>query len=126
MPSAKVLIVEDDPDQAAALEINLEQSGYTVVKASDSGAAVSTAARENPDVVLLDLGLPGGGGLTALARLRSALETARTPVIVISGSGLDPDWVIASGAEAYFEKPADPEAVMRRIEEVLRSPEPGA
>ena len=119
MPSGKVLIVEDDPDQAAALEIHLQQSGYTVVKASDAAAAVPTAAQVSPDVILLDLGLPGGGGLTALARLRSALETSRTPVIVISGSGVEPDWAIAAGANEYFEKPADPDAVIRAIQKLV-------
>ncbi len=121
MVSRKVLIVEDDPDQAAALALHLEQSGFNVVRASDTGAALQTAVQESPDVVLLDLGLPGGGGLTVLARLRSTPETARTPVIVISGSGVDPDWAIATGAKGYFEKPADPDAVIRAILNVLAS-----
>ncbi len=124
MLTRKVLIVEDDPDQAAALAIHLEQSGYTVIKASDTAAVVPMAARESPDVILLDLGLPGGGGLTVLARLRSALETSRTPVIVISGSGVDPDWVIAAGAQGYFEKPADPDVVIRAIQRVLAPQRP--
>ena len=115
----KVLIVEDDPDQAAALRVHLETSGYTVVTASETGSAVPTAARENPDVILLDLGLPGGGGLTVLARIRSTLETSQIPVIVISGSDLDPEWVFASGAQGFFEKPADAAVVIRTIEKVL-------
>jgi CheY-like chemotaxis protein len=119
MPSGKILIVEDDPDQAAAMGVHLEGRGYTVITASDTGTAIPSAARERPDVILLDLGLPGGGGMTVLARLKSMLETARTPVIVISGSGLDPDWVFASGATGYFEKPADPEAVIKAIEKIL-------
>ena len=121
MPSRKVLIVEDDPDQAAALAIHLEQSGYTVVKASDTSAAIPVATRENPDVILLDLGLPGGGGLTVLARIRSTLDTSRIPVIVISGSGLEPDWVFASGAQGYFEKPADADMVISTIQKVLEA-----
>lgn len=122
MPSGKVLIVEDDPDQAAALGIHLQNAGYSVVTASDAADAVPMAAREGPDVILLDLGLPGGGGLTALARLRSMLETARTPVLVISGSGVDPDWAIAAGANGYFEKPADPDVVIRTIQRVIEKP----
>ena len=119
MPSWKVLIIEDDPDQATALAVHLEQSGYTVVKASDTSAAIPIATRENPDVILLDLGLPGGGGLTVLARIRSTPQTSGIPVIVISGSGLDPDWLFASGAQGYFEKPADAGVVIRTIEKVL-------
>ena len=119
MPSGKILIVEDDPDQAEAIGVHLRSSGYTVVTTSDAGDAVPLAAREAPDIILLDLGLPGGGGLTALARLRSMLETARTPVLVISGSGVDPEWAIAAGANGYFEKPADPDAVIRAIQKII-------
>ncbi len=119
MPSGKVLIVEDDPDQAAAIGVHLQHAGYTVVTASDAGDAVPTAARERPDIILLDLGLPGGGGLTALARLKSMLETSVTPVLVISGSGVDPEWAIAAGAKGYFEKPTDPDAVIRTIQKLI-------
>jgi DNA-binding response OmpR family regulator len=119
MPSGKVLIVEDDPDQAAAIGVHLQNAGFTVVTASDAGNAVPVAAREGPDIILLDLGLPGGGGLTALARLRSMFETATTPVLVLSGSGVDPDWAIAAGANGYFEKPADPDAVIRTIQRLI-------
>ena len=122
MPSGKVLIVEDDPDQAAALAIHLRNSGYTVVTATDAGEAVPVAVREGPDVILLDLGLPGGGGLTVLARLKSMFETAGTPVLVISGSGVDPEWAIAAGAKGYFEKPADPDVVIRMIQKVIEEP----
>ncbi|HEX2088875.1 MAG TPA: response regulator [Actinomycetota bacterium] len=122
MPSGKVLIVEDDPDQAAALGVHLRSSGFTVITASDAGEAVPVAAREGPNVILLDLGLPGGGGLTALARLRSMPQTARTPVLVLSGSGVDPDWAIAAGANDYFEKPADPDTVIRSIQKFIEGP----
>ncbi len=122
MLSGKVLIVEDDPDQAAAIGVHLQSAGYTVVTASDAGDAVPMAARERPDVILLDLGLPGGGGLTALARLKSMLETSVTPVLVISGSGVDPEWAIAAGAKGYFEKPADPDAVIRTIQKLIEEP----
>ncbi len=122
MPSGKVMIVEDDPDQAAALGIHLQNSGYSVVTASDAGDAVPMAARERPDIILLDLGLPGGGGLTALARLKSMIETSVTPVLVISGSGVDPDWAIAAGAKGYFEKPADPDAVIQTIQRLIEQP----
>ena len=119
MPSRKVLIIEDDPDQAMALGVHLEQAGYAVSRASDTTAAVATAERENPDVILLDLGLPGGGGLTVLARLRTHLGTGKAPVIVISGSGMDRDWVFASGAQGYLEKPADPDEVIKTIERLV-------
>jgi CheY-like chemotaxis protein len=119
MPSGKVLIVEDDPDQAAALGIHLQNSGYAVVTASDAGDAIPMAVRERPDVILLDLGSPGGGGLTALARLKSMIETSVTPVLVISGSGVDPEWAVAAGAKGYFEKPADPDTVIRTIQRVI-------
>ena len=121
MPSGKVLIVEDDPDQALALGSHLKEAGYTVVTSQDTGAAVPTAARERPDVILLDLGLPGGGGMTVLARLRSQPETTSTPVIVVSGSGMDRDWVFASGAQGYLEKPADADMVIRTIQKVLEA-----
>ncbi len=116
MPSAKVLIIEDDPDEALTLGVQLRNAGYTVVTTRDTGAAVQIASRERPDVILLDLGLPGGGGPTVLARLRTLLETLTTPVIVVSGSRMDRDWVLASGAHGYLAKPADPDDVIKAIE----------
>lgn len=119
MASRKVLIVEDDPVQGMALGAQLKRAGYAISRAADAVGAISVANHEKPDIILLDLGLPGGGGLMVLERLRSLLHTASTPVIVITASGADRDKLLAAGAQAFMKKPVDAAAVVKTIEEIL-------
>jgi CheY-like chemotaxis protein len=119
MESRKILIIEDDPVQGLALATQLKRAGHVIVRAADGVAAISVANHEKPDIILLDLGLPGGGGMMVLKRLRKLLHTAATPVIVITGSGADRDELLAAGAQAFMEKPVDAAAVLKVIEEVL-------
>jgi DNA-binding response OmpR family regulator len=115
MPES-VLIVEDDRDLSLAMAMNLRAEGYRPTVASDAVTALSAARRERPDLILLDLGLPGGDGLDVLSRVRTNTTLATTPVIVLTAR--DESYrapVMAAGAQAFFRKPADDKALLAAI-----------
>jgi len=82
----RILVADDDEGISRLLTRILQRAGYTVVTAVDGAQAVSQAQQESPDLVLLDILMPGGGGLLALARLKMSAKTDRIPVIVLTGA----------------------------------------
>lgn len=115
-----ILVVEDDADTRLGLLVRLGKEGYATMWAPDSPAALMLAQKEKPDLVLLDLGLPGGDGLLLLERLKRS-GTAPIPVIVLSAR--DPDIngpkAIKRGAAAYFHKPANVPELLAAIRKTL-------
>jgi len=94
----KLLIVEDESDARHLLDYNFTAAGFDVITADSGEAALRLAARHHPDVILLDILLPGIDGFSVCRHLRAQLATARTPVVVLSShSGFS---VQAAGAEA--------------------------
>ncbi|MEP6755677.1 MAG: response regulator [Chthonomonadales bacterium] len=114
-----VLIVEDDLDTSRALSIRLSSKGYDILFASDGIFAVTLAHRQKPDVLLLDLGLPGGDGFTVMERLRSA--GIDIPVVVLSGRdpARDEKRAIAAGATIFLQKPVDNDALFNALEQAM-------
>ncbi len=108
-----VLLVDDDEDLLVALAAPLRRQGFDVAVATDAVTAVSTAVKQPPDVIVLDIGLPGGDGLMVMQRLHSLPQLAGVPVIMLSGR--DPekhrDASLAAGAVAYFAKPIAADAL---------------
>lgn len=120
--STSVLVVEDDLDLALALSVRLRASGYVTSVAQDAVTALSQVRKTSPDVVLLDLGLPGGDGITLLERMRVMPGLALIPVIVLTAR--DDSWreaSLAAGAQDFLQKPADPEELLDAIEAVLHT-----
>jgi len=113
----KILIIEDDHDMRRGLNVRLRASEYETSFASDAVMALSVAKKERPDLILLDLGLPGGDGFLVLERMKNMGLLASTPVIVISAR--DPKTnekrALDAGAEAFFQKPIDNEQLMKAI-----------
>lgn len=119
----RVLIVEDDRDIRCGLAM-LMQRRFDVVTAEDAVSAAIAVRRELPDVILLDLGLPGGDGLGILERLHGIPEVAGTPTIVVTGrdrAGVV-DAAYAAGAKAVFQKPADPGELMDAVRDATAAP----
>lgn len=122
MAAKKILIVEDDKDLLLGLQIRLEASGYVVVTSETVYDAVNTARKEMPDLIILDLGLPGGDGYKVMDRLR---ELADIPIIIFSAR--DPISSKerirqAGGAVAFFQKPTDNEVILAAIAKALKRP----
>ena len=103
----KVLIVEDDQDSQYGLGMRLEANSYDTVSACDGGSAVNVARREQPDVILLDMGLPEGDGFSVMRELHEDPELAGIPVVVLTA--WDEEclaWrVLDAGAIAFLQKP---------------------
>ncbi len=126
MNRAKVLIVEDDADTRRALNLRLRFNEFDTVYAVDGFSAVSAAAKEHPDVILLDIGLPAGDGFVVMERLRANPSLAAIPVIILTGRERKGnfDRAMQAGCYAYFEKPADNEALLAAIRKAIGSPAP--
>ena len=118
---SRILIVEDDVDSRMGLSVRLRASGFDVVLAADAASAISIARQQQPDLVVLDLGLPAGDGFLVMERLRGLAETRETPIIVLTGR--DPTVhearARAAGAVAFFQKPADNTVLVATIREYL-------
>src|SRR5260370_21803963 len=117
MPKPKILVVDDDPDLVRALRLRLRANSYEVSTASDGYAAIASAQKDRPSLIILDLGLPVGDGFVVLDRLQSSDVLSGIPVIVLSAR--DPQAneqrALRAGAAAFFQKPADNEELMNVI-----------
>lgn len=119
MTRRKILIVEDDIDIVRGLDIRLKASGYDVVSAADGVSAIRVAQKENPDLVILDLGLPDEDGYSVMERLISL--NPQTPTIILTGrdASADKQRSLKAGAKAFLQKPMDNEELLATIQKVL-------
>jgi two-component system KDP operon response regulator KdpE len=117
MPRPKILIVDDDPDLVRALRLRLRANNYDVATASDGYAAIASAQKERPALIILDLGLPVGDGFVVLDRLRNSDNLAGVPVIVLSARDpqMNEERALKAGASAFFQKPADNDELLNVI-----------
>jgi len=120
--SVHILLVDDDALLRRSLTFNLEQAGYRVSSAATAEDALAIAARDRPDLVLLDIGLPGMDGLDALRHLRSQMGV---PVIFVTARRRELDEVLGLelGADDYVTKPFDLDVLLARVKAVLRRSE---
>ena len=121
--STRVLIIDDSPTIVALLKRLLEQSGYNAIGASDAETGLMLALSEEPDLIFLDIVLPGMNGFEALRRLRRDPSSKNTPVIMISGNELATEQFYAQriGADDFMKKPFSRNEVFARIELLLDS-----
>lgn len=114
-----MLIVDDDPTVADVLSRYLERAGYDVDLAVDGHAALASAAETRPDLVILDLMLPGINGLEVCRRLRAA---GPVPVVMLTALGAEHDRIVGleHGADDYVTKPFSPRELTLRVQSVLR------
>ena len=120
--ASKILVVEDDQDIRQLLQLHLTTAGYETAFAHDGVTALSNARKERPDLILLDLGLPAGGGFLVIERMRALPELEMTPVIVVTARGAEEgERAVALGARCYFHKPFDSDALLAEIRQALGS-----
>ena len=117
--SALILIVEDEPQLAEVLEAYARQEGYRTERAADGNAALHAFRALNPDLILLDIMLPGRSGLDVLRTVRG---DGATPVILVTARAEETDQIVGLelGADDYVVKPFRPREVMARVRAVLR------
>jgi CheY-like chemotaxis protein len=114
-PPRSVLVVDDSPTIRRLLGLTLEKNGYQVVEAADGEEALDRARERTPDVVLLDVQMPGMDGYAVCQRLREHPATARTPVVLLGGR--DGARVHAGGPDRHVAKPFQPAALVRVVRE---------
>ena len=118
----RILIVEDEHDIADLIAFNLQRSGFEVIKAHDGIEGTELALRERPDLILLDLMLPGRDGYSVFRELRRDTRTANTPVIILTARAQTEDKIqgLEAGADDYLTKPFSPKELMLRVQAVLK------
>jgi two-component system response regulator ResD len=119
---AKILIVDDEPNIREVVGLYLRQDGYAVVSAADGEEALGLYRRERPDLVILDLILPGLDGLEVCRRIQ---EERRVPLIMLTARGEEADRILGldAGADDYVVKPFRPRELMARVSVLLRETE---
>lgn len=117
-----ILIAEDSPDLRDMLRHFLEVNGYRTLEAEDGEQAVEVAVRERPDLILMDLGLPGMDGLSAVAEIREHVPPSEMLILIISAyDRLEyRTEAISAGCSGYVIKPIDPHALLVTINLLLR------
>jgi DNA-binding response OmpR family regulator len=124
MANKKILIVDDDLDVRQAMHVRLKANGYDTSFATDAMSSVSEAKKHSPDLIILDLGLPGGDGYTVIERLKRQPALAVIPIIVVSARDVraNRDRAIAAGAKVYLQKPVDNAELLAIIRQALGEP----
>ncbi|HDQ45309.1 MAG TPA: response regulator [bacterium] len=119
---ARILVVDDEEDILELLRYHLEREGYRVCTLVSGDTAVETARADMPDLILLDLMLPGLNGFDITKRLKRDPETAHIPILMITARGEESDIVtgLELGAEDYITKPFSPKVLVARVRTVLR------
>jgi len=122
MPKEKILIVDDERDILELVRINLEREGYQVLCAESGEKALELARSARPDMVVLDLMLPGIDGLEVARSIRGDEHTGAIPILMLSAKGEESDIVtgLELGADDYVTKPFSPKILIARIRSVLR------
>ena len=116
----QILIVEDHPTMREAMRMVLEHEGFAIREAADGAAALSMVRQQQPDLVFLDLNIPGTSGADVLRQLKGDPETRDVRVIIVTATGEEGrEQVISLGADEYFTKPFSPLALLRTVERVL-------
>jgi two-component system alkaline phosphatase synthesis response regulator PhoP len=117
----KILVIEDDPATSRLVDYSLRHEGYQVISASNGLEGIRKALSESPDLVILDVMLPGVDGFEICHRLRSEPTTAHLPILMFSAKAqeIDKDTAIKVGADDYLTKPAAPAEMVSRVEKLL-------
>lgn len=122
MSRGTVLIIDDEKDLIELVRYNLEREGFDVLAATDGRSGYSLATEQQPDVVVLDLMMPGMGGLEVCRLLRANSRTGHLPIIILTALAAEADRIVGLeiGADDYVTKPFSPRELVARVKAVLR------
>jgi len=117
----KILIVEDNPLHMRLVEMTLRAKNYTILQATDGEEALEIAARERPDLIIMDLNLPETTGFKLTKKLRENPAFSHTPIIALTAYAMrgDREKVIEAGCDAYLSKPISTRELPRVVAEML-------
>jgi len=125
---ARILIIEDDPAQMKMTALMLINDGHTVLRAVDAESGMALARSERPDLIVMDVKLPGMDGLSATVRLKQTPATAAIPIIALTGLARQHDEknALAAGCSAYIAKPLRYQELYATIDTILGKGNPGS
>ncbi len=117
----KILFIEDEPDQIRMISLRLEKSGYEVISSLEGEQGLKKAAAEKPDLILLDVIMPGMDGFEVARRLRKNPVTKHIPIIFTTAAGMDDveQQCFTAGADDCIRKPYDSADLLRKIKRLL-------
>ena len=117
----RILVVEDHEDNRQILRVLLGSAGYEMIEAHDGETALTTAASERPDLILMDIQLPGLDGYEATRRIKADPTLSGIPIIAVTSYALsgDEDKARAAGCSAYVAKPYSPLELLKKLREYL-------
>lgn len=123
---ARILVVDDEPNIVLSLEFLMQQAGFEVATAMDGESALADIAQMPPDLMLLDISLPGMSGFDVLERLRATREHATLPIIMLTAHGreVEREKGLALGADDYITKPFSTQALIEKVQALLSRSEP--
>ena len=118
---SKILYIEDNEQNLYLVSFILEKHGYVVCSAADGLEGIARATSEKPDMILLDIQLPGMDGYTVARRLRALPDMEATPIIAVTSYAMEGDRekALAAGCSGYIEKPINPDTFLQQIERHL-------
>jgi two-component system alkaline phosphatase synthesis response regulator PhoP len=121
MANERILVVDDEEDVLELVRYNLEKSGYKVITATSGEEAMTEARGKTPDLIILDLMLPGMDGLEVCRQLKSDIKTERIPIVMLTAKGEETDIVtgLELGADDYITKPFSPKVLIARLRRLL-------
>ena len=124
MGNKKILIVDDDPDVRHGMQVRLKANHYDTFFAADAVSSMSEARKCEPDLIILDLGLPAGDGFIVMERLKQMHSLALIPVIVVSARDIraNQERALKAGAKAFLQKPVDDTELLAVIRKALGEP----
>jgi len=122
---AKILVVEDNPHNLELIKIVLEKDGFEVIKAEDGLRAIEEARLHHPDLIMMDMQLPGIDGYETTRRLKADKELSKIPVLAVTAYALpgDEEKALKAGCSGYIPKPIDTRKLSKTIREVLEDAE---
>ena len=117
----KILVIEDDPATSRLVDYTLRHEGYEVIRAANGLEGLQKARNEKPDLLILDVMLPGIDGFEICHRLRSDIATSKLPILMFSAKAQEIDKKTGAkvGADDYLTKPADPAEILNRVRNLL-------
>jgi two-component system alkaline phosphatase synthesis response regulator PhoP len=127
MPKREILVVEDNPQTVKLIKFILEKNDYSAVTAKDGEKGLQMAKEKKPDLIILDLMLPGMDGYRVCETLKADADTKEIPIIVLTAldTGADFEKALEKKADWYITKPFEPQHLLRRIEYLIEKRKKG-
>jgi two-component system alkaline phosphatase synthesis response regulator PhoP len=122
---AKILVVDDEPDIVEIVTFTLEAKGHSVIGAKDGAEGITKVKKEKPELIVLDVMMPGMNGMQVVDYLRNKEEFSHIPIVMLTATTQysqkpDEDWKKKVGVEDFISKPFEPLDLAKRIDQVLK------